>query len=59
MLWNNDFTRHLPGDFHKDPADRMIVAIAYRRNLELITCDQKNSQLSTYQNTLVNAIAWL
>jgi PIN domain nuclease of toxin-antitoxin system len=31
----------LPGDFHKDPADRIIVAIAYRRNLELMTCDQK------------------
>jgi len=31
----------LPGDFHKDPADRIIVAIAYRRNIELITCDQK------------------
>jgi len=31
----------LPGDFHKDPADRMIVAFAYRRNIELITCDQK------------------
>jgi PIN domain nuclease of toxin-antitoxin system len=31
----------LPGNFHKDPADRIIVAIAYRRNIELITCDQK------------------
>ncbi|NET60896.1 MAG: type II toxin-antitoxin system VapC family toxin [Symploca sp. SIO2E6] len=31
----------LPGKFHKDPADRIIVALAYRRNLELITCDQK------------------
>jgi PIN domain nuclease of toxin-antitoxin system len=31
----------LPGDFHKDPADRIIVAIAYRRNIELMTCDQK------------------
>jgi len=31
----------LPGDFHKDPADRLIVAIAYRRNIELMTCDQK------------------
>ncbi|MBO3464420.1 type II toxin-antitoxin system VapC family toxin [Aetokthonos hydrillicola Thurmond2011] len=31
----------LPGDFHKDPADRIIVAIAYRRNIELITCHQK------------------
>jgi PIN domain nuclease of toxin-antitoxin system len=31
----------LPGDFHKDPADRIIVAITYRRNIELMTCDQK------------------
>jgi PIN domain nuclease of toxin-antitoxin system len=31
----------LPGDFHKDPADRIIVAIAYPRNIELMTCDQK------------------
>lgn len=31
----------LPGNFHKDPADRIIVAIAYRREIELITCDQK------------------
>jgi len=31
----------LPGDFHKDPADRIIVAIAYRRNIELMTCDRK------------------
>jgi PIN domain nuclease of toxin-antitoxin system len=31
----------LPGDFHKDPSDRIIVAIAYRRNIELMTCDQK------------------
>jgi PIN domain nuclease of toxin-antitoxin system len=31
----------LPGDFHKDPADRIIVSIARRRDIELITCDQK------------------
>lgn len=31
----------LPGDFHKDPADRMLVAVAYRCDIELITCDQK------------------
>jgi PIN domain nuclease of toxin-antitoxin system len=31
----------LPGDFHKDPADRIIVAIAYRRDMKLITCDQR------------------
>lgn len=31
----------LPGDFHKDPADRMIVALARQRNIPLITGDQK------------------
>jgi PIN domain nuclease of toxin-antitoxin system len=29
----------LPGNFHKDPADRIIVAIARRYDLSLITCD--------------------
>jgi PIN domain nuclease of toxin-antitoxin system len=28
----------LPGDFHKDPADRIIVAMARRYNFPLITC---------------------
>lgn len=32
---------HLPGDFHKDPADRMIVALARHLSLELITADEK------------------
>lgn len=31
----------LPGDFHKDPADRMIVALARHLSLELITADEK------------------
>ncbi|MCC3751744.1 MAG: type II toxin-antitoxin system VapC family toxin [Halorhodospira halophila] len=31
----------LPGDFHKDPADRMIVALARRFNAELIAADEK------------------
>lgn len=31
----------LPGEFHKDPADRMIVAIARRRDMELVTADHK------------------
>jgi PIN domain nuclease of toxin-antitoxin system len=31
----------LPGDFHKDPADRILVAIARRYDIELVTCDQK------------------
>ena len=29
----------LPGDFHKDPADRIIVAMARRYNVPLVTCD--------------------
>lgn len=31
----------LPGDFHKDPADRILVAIARRYNIALVTCDEK------------------
>ncbi len=31
----------LPGDFHKDPADRMIVALARHLNVPLITADRK------------------
>ncbi|NEQ66587.1 MAG: type II toxin-antitoxin system VapC family toxin [Symploca sp. SIO2D2] len=31
----------LPGDFHKDPADRIIVATARLSNCPLITVDQK------------------
>lgn len=31
----------LPGDFHKDPADRMIVALARERNAVLVTADDK------------------
>jgi hypothetical protein len=31
----------LPDDFHKDPADRIIVAIARRYDIKLVTCDQK------------------
>jgi len=29
----------LPGDFHKDPADRMIVALARHLNVPLVTAD--------------------
>jgi PIN domain nuclease of toxin-antitoxin system len=32
---------HLPGDFHGDPADRMIVASARKLNATLVTFDQK------------------
>ena len=31
----------LPGNFHKDPADRIIVATALRLGLPIITCDNK------------------
>jgi len=31
----------LPGGFHQDPADRMIVALARQFNAELITADEK------------------
>jgi PIN domain nuclease of toxin-antitoxin system len=32
---------NLPGDFHKDPADRIIVATARSLNATLITSDRK------------------
>lgn len=31
----------LPGEFHKDPADRMIVALARHFNAILVTADEK------------------
>ena len=31
----------LPGDFHKDPADRMIVALARRYGAPLVASDKK------------------
>ncbi|WP_392479876.1 type II toxin-antitoxin system VapC family toxin [Nostoc sp. C110] len=31
----------LPDNFHKDPADRIIVAIARRYGIPLVTCDAK------------------
>lgn len=31
----------LPGNFHKDPSDRILVAIARRYAIPLITCDAK------------------
>ena len=31
----------LPGQFHRDPADRLIVALARQLNAELITADEK------------------
>jgi PIN domain nuclease of toxin-antitoxin system len=31
----------LPGDFHKDPADRIIISLARRLGIPLVTCDRK------------------
>lgn len=31
----------LPGDFHNDPADRMIISLARRLGVPLVTCDRK------------------
>ena len=31
----------LPGEFHKDPADRLIVALAREKNVPIITADEK------------------
>ena len=31
----------LPGDFHRDPADQIIVATARKHNCQLITSDRK------------------
>ena len=31
----------LPGDFHKDPADRLIVATARKLAAPLVTADEK------------------
>lgn len=32
---------NLPGEFHRDPADRLIVALARLLNAELVTADGK------------------
>lgn len=34
-------SNHLPGEFHRDPADQMIVATARVHDLTLITADQR------------------
>ena len=31
----------LPGDFHKDPVDRIIISLARRLAVPLVTCDGK------------------
>lgn len=42
---------NLPGEFHADPADRMIVALARRHSMSLLTAD---TRLHAYPH--VNAI---
>jgi PIN domain nuclease of toxin-antitoxin system len=39
--WVGVESTRLPGDFHKDPADRMIVALARHLNAPLVTADTK------------------
>lgn len=34
-------SNHLPGEFHRDPADQMIVATARLQRLTLITADRR------------------
>ncbi|MCX7015801.1 MAG: type II toxin-antitoxin system VapC family toxin [Candidatus Sumerlaeota bacterium] len=34
-------SNHLPGEFHRDPADQMIVATARLHRLTLITADER------------------
>ncbi|WP_222425260.1 MULTISPECIES: PIN domain-containing protein [Planktothrix] len=46
MKTSNDFTHaiastSLPETFHKDPADRILVAIAKRYGIPLVTYDSK------------------
>ena len=31
----------LPGNFHKDPSDRIIISLARRLTVPLLTCDRK------------------
>jgi PIN domain nuclease of toxin-antitoxin system len=39
----------LPGDFHGDPADRLIVATARKHNLTILTSDRKIQDYSSIQ----------
>jgi PIN domain nuclease of toxin-antitoxin system len=32
---------NLPGEFHRDPADRLIVALSRKLNAQLVTADHK------------------
>lgn len=41
----------LPGELHKDPADRLIVATARKLNCPLVTCDQK---IEAYEHVRVS-----
>lgn len=35
---------HLPGELHRDPADRLLIALTRSLGAALITCDQKIQQ---------------
>jgi PIN domain nuclease of toxin-antitoxin system len=37
-------SQFLPGEFHADPADRLIVALARQHNVSLITADERIQQ---------------
>ena len=39
----------LPADFHKDPADRIIISLARRLAVQLVTCDRK---ILNYQHVM-------
>lgn len=44
---DNDVAMHsvdMPGEFHPDPADRMITALARQFNVPLVTADQRIRQ---------------
>jgi PIN domain nuclease of toxin-antitoxin system len=39
--WDAIASTQLPGEFHKDPSDRILVAIARRCEIPLVTRDEK------------------
>lgn len=38
---NTIASTQLLGEFHKDPADRILIAIAQRYSISFVTCDEK------------------
>jgi PIN domain nuclease of toxin-antitoxin system len=41
LPWDAIASTQLPGDFHRDPADRIIVALSRRLKARLVTADRK------------------